>query len=444
MENLHRLLVVMEPDVLEDENRVQTSVIRALELADRTGCEIELFSNCFETTTLAPSLWAGSDAIEAQRQQRLDERFEWLEDIAGRLRKKGYAVDSEAVWSYPRAQAISHKALTVGSDLVLKQPDDHRYIAGIFSNTDWELIRTCPVPCLFTKTETPQGAEHGVLACIDPTQDADDEYRSASLDYGIYEVAQKIATALSVPIDVVNAYQIPASMAHQLISYAPAIPSLAGRALPVAEGSAESSPAERHGRALQAFADYFQHPVEKIIIEEGRPAEVICRAAALQKSSMIVMGALERGRLQRALLSVNAEPVLAMAPCDVLFVKPADHSVVLEKLEAPVLQRRSRETALAMLQPVDINQAMVDPAATFAEPMFVNRRPDLSTHQKRKILRSWELDEVRLQESAYEGELASNESELLTEVKTAEHLLAEPQKIFRDNSKDDQPQQNHY
>lgn len=429
MKPLERLLVVMNPGAPADGDQHGEALVRAREIADRAGCEIQLFSTCYDAS-LTPSMFIAPELIDNERQKKVDERYDALCDVAKSLRARGYAVSCEVNWSYPPAEAIAAKALADGSDLVIKQPDDHSYVAGIFSNTDWDLIRTCPTPCLFTRKTDVEGGTHSVLACIDPTRDIGDDQQTGTLDYAVYEVAQQVAGIFSSPIDVVNAFEIPASLRQQFVSYAPTLPSLTGAAIPADVAFLHEDHAARHGSALQSFADHFDYPLEDIIIRQGNPAQVICQVAKEHGAGMIVMGALERGRLERALLSVNAEPVLADAPCDVLFVKPADHSVSLDDLKVPLIRRRTPGAAGRMLDPVDVDleQAMKDPAAVFKDPMFVNRRPDISPEDKRRILESWELDRTGLQESAYEGELVSDTEDrvkvaTLRSVKKAERLL---------------------
>lgn len=429
MKQLERLLVVMNPDSLESADQQEQALVRAAEIADRAGCEIALFSICYDAS-LTPSMFITPELIDNERQNEVDKRYEALNGIARRLRARGYAVSCEVSWSYPPAEAITAKALADGSDLVIKQPGDHSYHAGIFSNTDWDLIRTCPTPCLFTRESEFEGGAHSVLACIDPTREVENGQSAGTLDHAVFETAQRMADIFAAPVDVVNAFEIPASLRQQFVTYAPTLPSLAGTAIPADAAFRQEDHAARHGHALQAFAEHFEYPFDDILVRQGNPAQVICQVAKERSSRMIVMGALERGRIERALVSVNAEPVLADASCDVLFVKPADHSVSLDDLKTPLIRRRTPGSARKMLDPVDVDldQAITDPEAVFKDPMFVNRRPDISPEDKRRILESWELDRTRLQESAYEGELAPDNDDpreiaTLRAVKQAERLL---------------------
>jgi len=55
-------------------------------------------------------------------------------------------------------------------------------------------------------------------------------------------------------------------------------------------------------------------------ILEGRPAEVICRAAEVEKCDLIVMGSRGRSDLKGLLLGSVTHRVLSAAPCPVLVV----------------------------------------------------------------------------------------------------------------------------
>jgi nucleotide-binding universal stress UspA family protein len=343
MNRIERLLVVMDPADGNDAVHRQPPLARALDIADQADCGIDLFTTCYDAA-VTPSLFVAPEVIDNERQRQVDEKFQWLESIAGPLRSQGYRIATEASWSYPPAAEISRKALASDVDLIIKKPTGHNYHVGFLSNTDWDLIRDCPVACLFAREDTPHGAGHGILACIDPTREAenpgaDEVVPETSLDYQVYESAQLLGKALHLPVEVINAFELPAAMQPQLSSYAPALAESTGSSVAFATQLNKPDYAARHGRLLRAFAEHFQFPAGEITVEHGRPADVICTSARERKSTLIVMGALERGRLERALLSVNAEPVLSNAPCDVLFIKPAEHSGGTENTTAPVINR---------------------------------------------------------------------------------------------------------
>jgi universal stress protein E len=54
----------------------------------------------------------------------------------------------------------------------------------------------------------------------------------------------------------------------------------------------------------------------------GHPVEVLQELAKRLRAGVVVMGAIARSRLKRAVLGNTAEQVLEWLPCDVLVVKP--------------------------------------------------------------------------------------------------------------------------
>lgn len=62
--------------------------------------------------------------------------------------------------------------------------------------------------------------------------------------------------------------------------------------------------------------------------------------------------------------------------------------------------------------PFDFQNAIADPSLHFSTPETVLTHPDFSTDQKREILKSWERDAIRLQESEAEGFMGGERSQL--------------------------------
>lgn len=67
---------------------------------------------------------------------------------------------------------------------------------------------------------------------------------------------------------------------------------------------------------------------------------------------------------------------------------------------------------------VDIEEALQDPKAFFAEPQDVADYPHLSREEKLAILRRWEQDALRLSASESEG-LGGGEESMLGRVESA-------------------------
>ena len=102
-----------------------------------------------------------------------------LEALAAPLLAQGLDVRTDARWDYPLHEAIIRKAVEWGADLVVKDTHHHSVLRrSIFSNTDWNLIRQCPMQLLLVK---PRAIGHVpcIVAAVDPLHPRD---KAASLD----------------------------------------------------------------------------------------------------------------------------------------------------------------------------------------------------------------------------------------------------------------------
>ena len=76
-----------------------------------------------------------------------------------------------------------------------------------------------------------------------------------------------------------------------------------------------------HGRIIRAFAAFFNLDTDDVRLVDGEAATVLPDMARSLDAGLVVMHARSLGRWERVFSAVSAEPVLAQAHCDVLFVK---------------------------------------------------------------------------------------------------------------------------
>lgn len=76
---------------------------------------------------------------------------------------------------------------------------------------------------------------------------------------------------------------------------------------------------------------------------------------------------------------------------------------------------------------INVERALLNPAAVFSAPMDVVRHPRLSRQEKRDILRQWEWDARQIEAAQAEGMPETGESSRLEEVLEAQRALAGPQ-----------------
>ena len=182
----------------------------------------------------------------------------------------------------------------------------------VLTNTDWNLIRTCPVPLLLAKPVEWHRPPR-VLAAVDPGHEADPE---GALEDAILVQGADLATWLDGELHVVHAF-FPA----ELIASASAL-----AAVPTVDGGAIAALVDqertRIRQALAALAERHGLTPTQIHFKQGTAPQVLCDTATELPADIVVLGAIARGRVRDMLLGSTAERVLDRIACDILVVKP--------------------------------------------------------------------------------------------------------------------------
>lgn len=298
------ILSVLDPTVEE-----QPALERAAWLAKRIGADLELFicddDRRFSTAAL------DSSSLERALGHVLEQHHERLREHAERLAGQGINVQTEARWDRPLDRGIVRKVMDDRPLLVVKDTHYHPVLKRtLFSNTDWNLIRSCPVPLLLVKPR-PVAEEPTIVAAVDPMHEHD---KPAELDRAILAFAKEIASALHGRLHVLHSYDI-----------GPVLASIAGTpasamAVPVEDivAAAESE----HRKALDALVADFGIDSAFLHLEQGIPHEVLVQQAAALGADIVVMGAVSRSGLKRIFVGSTAERALDRLPCDLLVIKP--------------------------------------------------------------------------------------------------------------------------
>jgi universal stress protein E len=309
VKRLDRILAVLDPTV-----EAQPALARAATLARRCGATLELFVCDFDPS-LSGQPFFDTDRLRQLREEFISERLEYLEETAEELRAEGLAVETHVHWDNPVYRGIVRRVEESAPDLVVKDTHYHTVLRRtLFTNTDWNLIRTCPAPLLLVKRgdwpETPR-----LLAALDPGHLGD---KPAALDHDILEWCELLAERMGGECHAVHAF-FPAALLA-------ATTSMGG--MPLVDGlmgaDVIESERKRVAAALgQIIASHAVAPV-RVHLEQGAAHEVLPRVAEQVGASVVVMGAISRSRLQEVFLGSTAERVLDRLACDVLVVKPLD------------------------------------------------------------------------------------------------------------------------
>lgn len=310
MGKIANILVIADPTAQE-----QPAVQKAAQLAERFHARLELFAcetKASRAARYAMHLQQGgpSDFIAHLRAV--------LDEMARPLRERGIDVTVETAAGDPLHVQLLERTQTTCADLVVKDTHHHSIAKRTFiTNTDWHLIRGCPVPLLLTKAR-PWADSPVVVAAVDPGHAND---KPEVLDHRILDWAQAFRDRLGGALHAVHAY-LPAALIAETTGVMPAmVTSLTPQLM-----------AQERQRELERIASLtapYGVGESCLHVELGGASEVLPRLAQHIGADIMVMGAISRSGLQRVFVGSTAERVLEHLPCDVLVIKPPDFASVL-------------------------------------------------------------------------------------------------------------------
>jgi universal stress protein E len=309
MQRLDRILAVIDPTV-----DVQVGAAKAARLARLSSASLELFACDFDPA-LTGQPFFDTDQLRRLREEFIAERAGYLEDLADELRAGGLDVTTHVHWDNPLHEGILRRVAEFEPDLMVKDTHYHSPLRRVlFTNTDWNLIRRCPVPLLLSRTAD-WPARPRILAALDPGHHGD---KPAALDHDILDAAQFLARQLDGTVTAVHAF-FPAALLAAATGFA---------GVPLAQDLSATDLIEseraRVAAATREITKAHGLGQESVRVLQGAASELLPRVAAEDHADLVVMGAVSRSRLREVFIGSTAERVLDRLPCDVLVVRSAD------------------------------------------------------------------------------------------------------------------------
>ncbi len=316
MQHLKKILVVIDPT-----SESQRALERAVLIARATGAQLELFI-CYYDSVLSGKPFFDDRSLRKSRKSAIEHRLQELERLASPLEKEGLSVSIDARWDHPLDEGIVRKAQESEPDLLVKDTHHHPVLKRtLFSNTDWNLIRACPVPLLLVKPGR-WAAQPKILAAVDPSHIAD---KPASLDHDIVAAGEFLSGSLGGELHVFHAFlPISAAMAGAALA---AVPLATGA---VVEDYGNDMEAIHRAEVARVLQTHDVHD-DRTHLVEGSAVDVLPAFAQENSFDLVVMGAVARSRIERVFIGSTAESVLDHLPCDVLIVKPRGFVSPLQK-----------------------------------------------------------------------------------------------------------------
>jgi universal stress protein E len=305
MKRIAKILAVVDPTADS-----QPAANRAAWLAENIGADLELLV-CYYNEYLSGDRLFDSPSLEKARAEVIASHEQNLEKLAEPLRASGIIVKTTAVWDHPLYEGIVRRAVESKADLVVKDTHHHSAVTRAFlTNTDWNLIRTCPMPLWLVKPQ--DFAETPVfVAAIDPMHQHD---KPAALDDEILHISKDIATRVHGDLHAFHSYDPRIAVATATANaYIPV-------SLPFDE--IEQQMHEDHQKRFREITEFHKVDKEKSHLVAGLTHEELPLIAESLKADVVVMGAVARNRWKRLFIGATAERTLEHLPCDLLIIKP--------------------------------------------------------------------------------------------------------------------------
>lgn len=308
MKTLRNILVIVDPTREE-----QPAIAKAARLATRVDARVQLFA-C-ETPSSREARWSSKHVRAGSAPLPLDLAL-LLERWSEPLRANGLEVTVECTTARHLHPAILRRACATATDLLVKDTHHHSLPQRAFlTNTDWHLIRGCPVPLLLTKPQ-PWKDRPVVLAALDPNHLHD---KPALLDHHLLEWGATLRSILGGELHGVHAY-VPLALAA-------AVGSTAGAAA-VSPQMIMEEQARRQAQVRELTAPY-DIPERNVHVDLGSAVEIVPHLADELHADIVTMGAISRSSAELFLIGHTAERVLERVGADVLVVKPPDFAECL-------------------------------------------------------------------------------------------------------------------
>lgn len=296
MEHIQSLLVVLEPDKIE-----QPALVRAVHLAQHLDAHITVFTTLYNFSYELTSLM--SQDREAVKLALLQDRRAWVQQVLAPYTDLDIKVQID--WHRHLFECVIQFAMQHRFDLIMKATYAHDGIqAVVFTPTDWHLIRKSPIPVLLVKDQV-WPAQGNILCALDVVADSDEHTR---LNRILIQSSLHWGKLLHAEVHLVNSY--------------PGTPLNIAIELPDFDVQAyNESIKTQHEQKMLILANEFNLTHAQCHVNEGLPEDVIAEQAQQLNIELLVIGMAGRTGLSAALIGNTAEHVIDNLSCDLLAIK---------------------------------------------------------------------------------------------------------------------------
>ncbi len=305
MQKISKILCVIDLDVVE-----QPAMKRGAWLAKHLDAELELLI-CYYNEYLSDGRLGNYPSLENAQEDILGGLKRRLELLAEPLRESGLVVNTTSTWDHPLYEGIVRHAIACDADIVFKDTHHHSAVSrALLTNTDWNLIRICPVPLWLVKPQDISD-KPTFVAAIDPLHEHD---KPAALDDEILVITKALADASDAEVHAFHAYDPRIAVATATANaYIPV-------SLPFDE--IEKQMHEQHEKRFNEVVNFHGIDAKRSHLVAGVTHAELPEFSKSVGADLVVMGAVSRNRWKRLFIGATAERTLEHLPCDLLIVKP--------------------------------------------------------------------------------------------------------------------------
>jgi len=296
-----KILVIIDPDADE-----QTALMRCSEMAPGANLDIHIARFIERPIQRVPDKKFGSALIAAEKER--------LDQLVKQQLNGVQEVTTEVIPFSRLYEAIIQTATRINADFVFKPLRKHNPVARtLFTSTDWNLVRLCPLPLLLTNPGS-KIVGKPVIAAIDVcNQDTGHE----ELNRMVLSQAKTVARVIHSDVYAVNAFTPPTAMWGY------------GAADPIPYEITRDQHKDHVAEAYR-LAEEFGISNDHVSVCEGVAEQVVNEVAGQLSASLIVLGTVARSGLAGLFIGNTAEAVLERSQTDVLVVKPAGFKSPIE------------------------------------------------------------------------------------------------------------------
>jgi universal stress protein E len=278
-----------------------TALKRALILQKSAGVKITLLGFCYANINNLQDLSNAKLSRNQLEKKIILNRNKELDELRKSLKIKPSAITIKALWSKDIVQAVNAFCKKQNAVMVIKSAN--RSESFLYTSTDWQLIRECPVPVMIAAAKSWKKKPRILVALDFATQTKS----KIKLNHTIMEKAQNLANATDQELHIVFAITVPQALVDlDLI---------------------DSRKYVKEKRLkLKATIDQFcqQYDIDssRVHIRQGKPEKIIPSVAAKLKADVVVTGTVGRKGVKGKLLGNTAEKILSRLHTDIIAVKP--------------------------------------------------------------------------------------------------------------------------